>query len=164
MARYSVNNYTLKHCFPTPEKKNLRLQTIADYANFLEMRRKLMAEKIRDYYFSPLNGDSRYVPHLDLMANRSAVCAGRFRSSFGTFFLTIWRRRRRGLAGVRSPLSAVLEIDAHSAAAILNLFIAALASGMLSLLLFLADMMISPSCFVTQLLLVLCGLGIATVV
>ena len=32
--------------------KNLRLQTIADYTNFLEMRRKLMAEKIRDYYFS----------------------------------------------------------------------------------------------------------------
>ena len=41
----------LKHCFQPP-KKNLRLQTIADYSNFLEMRRKLMAEKIRDYYFS----------------------------------------------------------------------------------------------------------------
>ena len=41
----------LKHCFQPP-KKNLRLQTIADYTNFLEMRRKLMAEKIRDYYFS----------------------------------------------------------------------------------------------------------------
>lgn len=25
---------------------------IADYTNFLEMRRKLMAEKIRNYYFS----------------------------------------------------------------------------------------------------------------
>ena len=41
----------LNHCFQPP-KKNLRLQTIADYTNLLEMHRKLMAEKIRDYYFS----------------------------------------------------------------------------------------------------------------
>lgn len=41
----------LNHCFQPP-KKNLRLQTIADYTNLLEMHRKLMAEKIRNYYFS----------------------------------------------------------------------------------------------------------------
>lgn len=52
MARYSVNNYTVETLLSTPPKKNLRLQTIADYTNFLEMRRKLMAEKIRNYYFS----------------------------------------------------------------------------------------------------------------
>ena len=37
-----------QNCIPT----GFEDMDISDYANFLEMRRKLMAKKIRDYYFS----------------------------------------------------------------------------------------------------------------
>ena len=47
------------------------------------------------------------------MADRSAVCAGIVRSSFGTHFLDHLAADGAGLAGGQVAVVAVLEIDAH---------------------------------------------------
>ena len=74
-----------------------------------------MARKNSQLLLLPLDGDSRYVPHFDLMADRSAVCTGIVRSSFGTHFLNHLAADRAGLAGGQIAVVALLEVDANLA-------------------------------------------------
>lgn len=60
-----------------------------------------------------LNCDPRYVPNLDLMADRSAVCAGIVRSSCGTHLLDHLAAHAAGLTRGQVAVVAVLQVDAN---------------------------------------------------
>ena len=73
----------------------------------LDLNVKLFARLFRSHQ------QFRYVPHLDLMADRSAVCAGIVRSSCGTHLLDHLAADRAGLTGRQITVVAFLEVDAN---------------------------------------------------
>ena len=60
-----------------------------------------------------LNCDPRYVPNLDLMADRSAVCAGIVRSSCGTHLLDHLAADGAGFAGGQVTVVTVGQAHAN---------------------------------------------------
>ena len=73
----------------------------------LDLNVKLFARLFRSHQ------QFRYVPHLDLMADRSAIRAGIVRSSCGTHLLDHLAADGPGLARGEIAVVALLEVDAN---------------------------------------------------
>lgn len=73
----------------------------------LDLNVKLFARLFRSHQ------QFRYVPHLDLMADRSAIRAGIVRSSYGTHLLDHLAADGTGLARGEIAVIALLEVDAN---------------------------------------------------
>ena len=73
----------------------------------LDLKVKLFARLSRSHQ------QFRYVPHLDLMADRSAIRAGIVRSSYGTHLLDHLAADGTGLARGEIAVVALLEVDAN---------------------------------------------------
>lgn len=73
----------------------------------LDLNVKLFARLFRSHQ------QFRYVPHLDHMANRSAIRAGIVRSSYGTHLLDHLAADGTGLARGEIAVVALLEVDAN---------------------------------------------------
>ena len=73
----------------------------------LDLKVKLFARLSRSHQ------QFRYVPHLDLMADRSAIRAGIVRSSYGTHLLDHLAADGTGLARGEIAVVDLLEVDAN---------------------------------------------------